>query len=53
MKKEDLIQLLKAKITSLQTLKSSVERLGDLQRAVEIQIEIDDTQATLNDTRSS
>lgn len=53
MKKEDLIQLLEAKITSLKTLKTSVERLGDLQRAAEIQIEIDDTQATLNDTRSS
>ena len=49
MKKEDLIRLLEAKIASLKTLKVSVERLGDLQRAAEIQIEIDDTQATLND----
>ena len=53
MKKDELIRLLEAKISSLKNLKASVERLGELQRAAEIQIEIDDTQATLNDTRSS
>lgn len=53
MKKEELIRLLEAKIASLRTLKASVERLNDLQRAAEIQIEIDDTQATLNDTRNT
>lgn len=51
MDKEELIKLLEAKINSLTTLKASVERMNDLQRAVEIQIEIDETQATLNDTR--
>lgn len=53
MNKDELIQMLQAKINNLHTLKASLERLNELQRAAETQIEIDETQATLNDLLAS
>jgi hypothetical protein len=49
MDKEELIAMLEAKINSLVTLKGSLERLNELQRAQEVEIEINDTQALLNE----
>ena len=49
MDKEELIAMLEAKIDSLGALKSSLERLNELQRAQEVQIEINETQALLNE----
>jgi hypothetical protein len=52
MDKEELIAMLEAKINSLVTLKGSLEKLNELEQAEKVQIEINETQALLNEQRS-
>jgi len=52
MDKEELIAMLEAKINSLVTLKGSLEKLNELDQAEKVQIEINETQALLNEQRS-
>jgi hypothetical protein len=52
MDKEELIAMLEAKINSLVTLKGSLEKLKELEQAEKVQIEINETQALLNEQRS-
>jgi hypothetical protein len=52
MDKEELIAMLEAKINSLVTLKGSLERLNELQQAQEVEIEINQTKALLNEQLS-
>jgi hypothetical protein len=49
MNKSKLIAMLQAKINSLATLKASLERLNELEKAEEVEIEITNTQAFLNE----
>ena len=49
MDKPELIAMLRAKINSLATLKRSLERLNELEQAQKVQIEINETQALLNE----
>ena len=52
MDKEDLIAMLEAKINSLVTLKGSLEKLNELEQAEKVEIELNETQALLNEQRS-
>jgi hypothetical protein len=52
MDKPELIAMLRAKINSLGTLKRSLERLNELEQAEKVQIEINETQALLNEQLS-
>ena len=52
MDKPKLIAMLQAKINSLGMLKRSLERLNELERAAEVEIEINTTQAFLNEQLS-
>ena len=49
MDKPKLIAMLQAKINSLGTLKRSLERLNESEQAEKVQIEINETQALLNE----
>jgi hypothetical protein len=49
MDKPELMAMLRAKINSLGTLKQSFERLNELEEAEKVQIEINKTQALLNE----
>jgi hypothetical protein len=52
MNKSKLIAMLQAKINSLTVLKRSLERLNELEKAEEVEIEITTTQAFLNEQLS-
>jgi hypothetical protein len=48
----DLIALATARLANLQSLRTSAARLGDVARVIELDAEINETQATLDSLNS-
>lgn len=48
MKLEDIIRMVSARLATLNSARSTAAALGDIDRVIELDAQIDDTQDTLN-----